>query len=181
MKTNLSISQDTIECPSIYVACLASYNAGYLHGRWIDLTIGFNAVWDEINAIIKDSPVEDAEEWEIHDTEYLPKRLCKDIQVLCNYAEHLREYGDKANLFACLCDDYDIDEAIEALDEKYIGEYDSEKDFIYDFVDQQDFLNNLPKHVQYYFDYDSYLRDMKLNSEIDIYEINGTIHVFYTN
>ncbi|WP_355586170.1 antirestriction protein ArdA [Xanthomonas cannabis] len=35
--------------PRIYVACLASYNAGVLHGRWIDL--GF-LVYDDVSAEI---------------------------------------------------------------------------------------------------------------------------------
>jgi hypothetical protein len=34
----------------IYVACLASYNNGILHGAWIDAWQDETAVWDEINA-----------------------------------------------------------------------------------------------------------------------------------
>ncbi|WP_164090762.1 antirestriction protein ArdA, partial [Stenotrophomonas maltophilia] len=41
----------------IYVACLASYNAGVLHGEWIDLE-GRDAddVRDEIARILRESP-----------------------------------------------------------------------------------------------------------------------------
>ncbi|MBS7457712.1 antirestriction protein ArdA [Coralloluteibacterium stylophorae] len=43
--------------PRIYVACLASYNNGRLHGRWIDLDgQDANDVRDEIAAMLRESP-----------------------------------------------------------------------------------------------------------------------------
>ena len=53
--------------PEIYVACLASYNSGYLHGKWIDANQSEEAIMEDIQAMLSDSPVENAEEWEIHD------------------------------------------------------------------------------------------------------------------
>ncbi|HBJ92860.1 MAG TPA: antirestriction protein ArdA, partial [Hyphomonadaceae bacterium] len=35
----------------IYIACLAAYNNGYLHGAWIDTTLGEKAIWDQINEV----------------------------------------------------------------------------------------------------------------------------------
>ena len=34
--------------PRIYVACLAAYNAGYLHGAWIDANQTADQIEDEI-------------------------------------------------------------------------------------------------------------------------------------
>lgn len=34
---NSAESSRNCETPKIYVACLASYNAGFLHGRWVDV------------------------------------------------------------------------------------------------------------------------------------------------
>jgi antirestriction protein len=53
----------------IYVACLAAYNNGYLHGQWIDLDETLDTVWEQVHAILKSSPIPDAEEWAIHDYE----------------------------------------------------------------------------------------------------------------
>ncbi len=44
--TNLSDSN-----PRIYVACLAAYNNGYLHGAWIDADQDADEIRDEIAAI----------------------------------------------------------------------------------------------------------------------------------
>lgn len=38
-----------------------------LHGKWIDATQDTSTIWDEINEVLKTSPIEDAEEWAIHD------------------------------------------------------------------------------------------------------------------
>lgn len=53
----------------IYVACLAAYNNGILHGRWIDATQGEDHIWDGIKAMLDESPIPGAEEHAIHDYE----------------------------------------------------------------------------------------------------------------
>src|SRR5688572_9380760 len=53
----------------IYVADLAAYNAGHLHGVWIDATQDVEDIQAQIDAMLKSSPVADAEEYAIHDYE----------------------------------------------------------------------------------------------------------------
>lgn len=40
----------------IYIACLASYNAGRLHGKWIDATADVDAMQAEVRAMLRASP-----------------------------------------------------------------------------------------------------------------------------
>jgi Antirestriction protein (ArdA) len=40
----------------IYVACLAAYNAGYLHGEWIDVT-DTDSINEQVQAMLKASPI----------------------------------------------------------------------------------------------------------------------------
>jgi len=47
--------------PRIYVACLASYNAGRLHGAWIDAAQDLDDVWAEIHAMLRASPYPNVE------------------------------------------------------------------------------------------------------------------------
>ena len=56
----------------IYVACLASYNNGQLHGIWIDLdalAYDDSKVESAVLSMLDDSPIESAEEYAIHDSE----------------------------------------------------------------------------------------------------------------
>ncbi|VXB75917.1 hypothetical protein PSEUDO8BK_40002 [Pseudomonas sp. 8BK] len=53
----------------IYVADLAAYNAGYLHGVWIDATLDLEDIQAQVDIMIAASPVKGAEEYAIHDFE----------------------------------------------------------------------------------------------------------------
>jgi len=59
---------NTIE---IYVVDLAAYNNGILHGVWIDATLDVEEMQEQVDAMLKASPVEDTEEYAIHDHEGL--------------------------------------------------------------------------------------------------------------
>jgi antirestriction protein len=48
--------------PKLYVACLAAYNAGILHGKWIDVCSDLESIWTEIKAMLAASSEPDAEE-----------------------------------------------------------------------------------------------------------------------
>jgi len=53
------------ETPRIYVACLAAYNSGRLHGRWIDAAQDAEDIKAQIAEMLKESPEPGAEEWAI--------------------------------------------------------------------------------------------------------------------
>ena len=54
----------------VYVADLAAYNNGYLHGFWIDATLELGEIQDQVNEMLKATPLDEkAEEYAIHDYE----------------------------------------------------------------------------------------------------------------
>jgi antirestriction protein len=62
------INKSDPKTPRIYVACLSAYNNGHLHGWWIDADQEPDALWLDIEEMLADSPMDDAEEWAIHDS-----------------------------------------------------------------------------------------------------------------
>lgn len=67
INTTTPQSADRLEdTPHIYVACLAAYNNGKLHGAWIDATQAPETIREAIQAMLKASPEPDAEEWAVH-------------------------------------------------------------------------------------------------------------------
>ena len=54
------------ETINIYVADLAAYNNGKLHGVWIDATQDLDGIQEQINQMLADSPEGFAEEYAIH-------------------------------------------------------------------------------------------------------------------
>jgi antirestriction protein len=76
--------------PRIYVACLASYNSGILHGAWFDASSDVDEMQAAINAVIESSPVPDAEEWAFHDYEGFGR--LHEWQCLDSIAEMVEMY-----------------------------------------------------------------------------------------
>ena len=52
----------TYETQRIYIACLAAYNSGILHGEWIEIEGDIDETWNRIRSVLASSPIEDAEE-----------------------------------------------------------------------------------------------------------------------
>ena len=58
------------DIPRIYVADLAAYNSGKLHGVWIDATEDLEDIQTQVQEMLKKSPEPFTEEYAIHDYEY---------------------------------------------------------------------------------------------------------------
>jgi antirestriction protein len=163
----------------IYVACLAAYNNGYLHGRWIDATNGACVIQDEINEMLATSPIPDAEEWATHDYEGfegLSLSEYEGITSICEKAEFIEEHG---SLGALLAEHFggDIDEAQKALEDQYAGSYKSLADFAEELIEQTTII---PDALQYYIDYERMGRDMAVSDVFTIEAAFDEIHVFWS-
>ena len=97
--------------PTAYVACLASYNAGVLYGRYIDLEQcqDVGDIQAGIDWILAHSPTVGAEEYAIHDWENVPGVLSRsewpDWAEVMKYVEALEEIGsDNAEAYSGYCD-----------------------------------------------------------------------------
>ena len=165
-----------MDTPKIYAACLASYNNGILHGRWIDADQDINAIQDEIQNMLKKSPIKRAEEYALHDYEgfgNIKLSEYEDLETVVQYAEFIAEHGE---LGAELIADYDLKYAKVLLDDHYHGAYDSEVDFAYTLFNEC-YGNALPETLSYYFDYKAYARDLFINDFISV-DAEGKLHVF---
>ena len=120
----------------LYVACLASYNNGILHGAWIegsDLE-DLDCLKEAIEAVLEASPEPGAEEYAIHDHEGLPDFLrgeWPNLSDVVDYCQQLTKCCDDTEQLAyrkaCEAESQVMtkDDALES----YMGCYDSEADF----------------------------------------------------
>lgn len=168
-----------ISVPSIYVACLASYNSGILYGKWIKLNSDSNIVYKEIFDMLDDSPIPNAEEWEIHDYDvYGVSSSCLSyigVDELCKLVDFVNEYGELA-ADVYMHEDLNMDAAIDAMENKYCGEYDSELQFAEQLFDEI-YLHDIPDSCHYYIDYEAFKRDIMINDYYSI-DVNGSTHIF---
>ena len=145
----------------IYVACLAAYNNGWLHGRWVNANQEAETIQAEITAMLVASPIPDAEEWAIHDYEGFegaPVSEHQGIESVAELATFISEYGALGGkLIEHFCGD--LDEARKAISDHYAGEYTSLAEFARELTEQS---TNVPACLDFYIDYDAMGRDMTL-------------------
>jgi len=162
--------------PRVYVACLASYNNGILHGAWIDTAQDSDQIMEDIDCMLKASPMPGAEEWAVHDTDGLPDLgEWPNLDQLAQIAQGIEEHGDA---FRAYLDCFDADTtSIEDFQQRYLGEFRSREDFAADWLEQTDGLAGVPEHLQAYIDFDAYGRDLVLGGAVT--ERDG--HWFYND
>lgn len=165
--------------PRIYVADLAAYNAGTLHGTWLDATDDIESIQGQVRELLAASPEPFAEEYAIHDfegfdgfelTEYTC--LARVHEIACFIDEHPDLAGPVLAHFGG-----DLDDARAAIEEDYAGEYASTSDFVAELTEQ---TSDVPEHLAPYIDYDAMGRDLALNGDIVTVETGfEQVHIFW--
>lgn len=165
--------------PRIYVACLASYNNGILYGKWIDANQDAEAIQAEVNAMLKASPMSDAEEWAIHDYEGFGEVRLSEwegferVAELAAFIEEHEALGEAVLSHFC----GDIEQAREALGDNYCGEYRSLADFAQELTEES---TEIPESLRYYINYEAMARDMELNGDVFTVETGfEAVHIFW--
>ena len=173
------MKNDTV--PKIYVACLAAYNNGYLHGRWIDVDKDVEAINREIFEMLAESPIPNAEEHAIHDYDGFGGINIGEyagIETVLELAEFIQEHGEE--LAAGVYNYYgSIDDAKDALENRYHGEHDSELDYAEQLFDEC-YAHDIPENIRYYIDYEKFSRDLFISDYISIDGKSG-VHIFSCN
>jgi antirestriction protein len=164
--------------PRIYVACLAAYNSGYLHGAWIDAAQEPWSIYDDVKAMLAASPIAGAEEWAIHDYDGFSGVRIEEyagFERVSALASFIAEHGE---IGAALLDYYsgDLEEAKEAIIDRYMGEHSSLADYVQELTEE---TTPIPQPLRYYIDYQAMARDAELNGELfGISTAHDVVHVF---
>lgn len=164
---------DTLQ---IYVACLASYNNGILYGQWIDANQSESRIMADIQTMLKNSPIKDAEEYAIHDFEgfgNIQLSEYESIETIVSYVEFIAEHGEMGR---ALLAEYELDEAQTMISNYCHGSYDSDVDFAWQLFEEC-YSNAIPDNFKCYFDCEAFARDLFINDYYSV-EVNGMTHVF---
>lgn len=164
--------------PRIYVACLAAYNSGYLHGEWINADQDEEDIFADINDVLRTSPVEGAEEWAIHDFEGFEGVRIEEytsigtvVRLAAFVVEHGRLGGEVLGHFGG-----DLEQATAALEDRYFGQFESLADYAQEVTED---TTAIPERLRYYIDWQAMARDLELGGDVfTIQTAHDEIHVF---
>lgn len=168
------------EDPKVWIGALAAYNAGFLHGSWVQMNRDLDGVYRDRDEILRSSPEPAEEEWYIGDHEnYEPLRIgeYESLEVLHAIAEGIDEHGEPFTYYLDLFGGWDTDtpdeirERAHKFDDYYCGHYDSLEDFVYQEIEDvgiESAVNAFKEDHDFYgqyvkFDYDAYMRDLDAN------------------
>ena len=171
-------TQENTSEPQIYVACLAAYNSGFLHGEWITPKADKEELLEQFEKVLKSSPIPNAEEWAIHDYNEFPNLgEYPSIDNIVKVQEAIDEHG--IAIVNGFIENWSIED-LEHIEDAYYGEYDSFKDFAQqlatDTIEGLDGDTTLAR----YFDWEAWERDLSH----DYHEAsgdNGTSIIFNCN
>lgn len=161
--------------PRIYVACLAAYNNGKLHGEWIDADQEADQILEEIQTMLNASPEPDAEEWAIHDHEDfcgIELGESESIERVADLAQMIAKHGPAYALYAS---EKGIEHATEEnFLEDLCGEYDSEEDYAEEYFSD---TNEIPEAVKAYIDWERVADDLFINDFFSA-KYNSSLYIF---
>ena len=162
----------------IYVACLAAYNNGHLHGEWINVT-DEASIWEAVQTMLFASPIEeDAEEWAIHDYEGFEGAEVGEYYSFENVVELADYIRERGALGAQVLNYYggNIEDA-KARFEDYAGEYDSLETYAEELTEQSG--ETIPERLEPYIDYKAMAHDYEQSSDFLTFEVGGSVHIFW--
>ena len=117
--------------PRIYVASLTDYNAGILHGEWIEASDDAETMQDGIDSMLAASPTtrrygDISEEWAIHDYEGFGQLRISEYEPLSKIAALASGITEHGMAFTAWAEYSGSDsEQLEGFDDHYLGEWDS--------------------------------------------------------
>ena len=143
---------DIVVPPQIWVASLADYNNGTLHGVWLNAARDEAELQADVDAMLAASPLtaatgEPAEEWAIFDYDgFAPLRIDEheSLSWISRVAKGITEHGPA---FAAYADVVEEEELLADFDVAYLGHYDSVRAYVEQLVNDLGYDRILDEHL----------------------------------
>jgi antirestriction protein len=169
--------------PRIYVACLAAYNSGYLHGAWIDADQEAAGIEELVRDMFAHSPVPLAEEWAIHDYEgFGDLRLSEweSFERVAAIGAGMAEHGLAFAAWLSYDSSHDPSD-VSSFEDAYCGEWDSLRAYAEDFAESTGLYDIAEKAGSHYIIVDIDMLERDLDIEMYSVESEHGVYVFNPN
>jgi antirestriction protein len=170
--------------PRIYVADLAAYNAGRLHGSWLDADQEIDVLHEQVQAMLRRSPEPGAEEYAVHDFEnfgeFVPHEF-EPLERLARIGRGISEHGPAFGAWAAHC--AGDDELLDQFEDAFRGEWASLAAYTEELLDDLGAtatLSGVPEWLQPYvqLNVEGLSRDLELGGDVWTAPAEGGVYVF---
>ena len=183
--------QEPTTQPRVYVASLSDYNAGILHGSWLNAAVEPEQLHDGIQQMLASSPTtkrygEVAEEWAIHDyegfgrlrlDEYTPMDTVS--RIARGIVDHGEAFSAWLNITGATGDDIES-----RFEDAYLGEWSNVEEYadhlLSDFELDELLDRTIPESLRPYVivDVEGFARDMQLGGDITTDDSPNGVYIF---
>jgi antirestriction protein len=170
--------------PRIYVASLSDYNAGRLHGVWIDADQEPEDLQHHIDAMLAKSKEPHAEEWAIHDFEGfngLHLGEWENLDHVSKIAKGIREHGIAYAHWATIAAE---DEELDLFEQRYLGKWKDAEEYAADVFEDlglyQEVERCVSDNMRPYVTLDAagFARDLQYSGDITVIEGDSGVYIF---
>ncbi|RMB77657.1 antirestriction protein ArdA [Rhodococcus sp. SBT000017] len=172
--------------PHIWIGSLADYNAGRLHGEWLDAAVDSIDLQAAVNRILASSHEPDAEEWGIFDYDDFGDFQVGEYEALdqvAAVAQGIVKYGPA---FASWAEIHDGNpDMLAQFEDCFMGTYESPAAWAREVIEGSDIEvtldREIPADLRAYiqFDYDGFAYDARLSGDIHIEDAPaGSVWIF---
>lgn len=172
--------------PRIYVASLSDYNAGRLHGAWLEAAQSVEELEAGIGQMLAASAEPGAEEWAIHDSEGFNGLHIDEHEGLGFVARLGQGIAEHGLAFAHWAQLVSEPEELDRFEEAYLGRFESTAAYVEELAAEtgiNECLEQLavPESLRPYvtFDVEGYARDLELSGDIATVASEEGFDVFY--
>ncbi len=174
--------------PMVWIACLAAYNDGTLHGEWVDAAVEDEELAAAAQRVLATSPVPGAEEYAIFDSDEFGAFRVGEYDRLATVARVARGIKEHGHPFSVWAELHAGDEAmLDSFEDAFLGEYDSPSAWAHDVLldswlrDALDTVVPEPLRPYIHIDCVGWARDAELSGDVYIEPApGGRVYVFST-
>lgn len=172
--------------PRIWIGSLADYNAGRLHGEWLDAAVDSIDLQAAVNRILASSHEPDAEEWGIFDYDDFGAFHVDEYESLDQVAVVARGIVEFGPAFAAWAEIHDGNpDMLAQFEDCFMGTYESPAAWAREVIEGSDIEvtldREIPADLRAYiqFDYDGFAYDARLSGDIHIEDAPaGNVWIF---
>lgn len=135
--------------PKVWIASLSDYNAGYLHGAWVEADQEPDDLWEGVNEVLRTSKTPGAEEWAVFDFEgFGPLKLSEyeTVERISRLGRGIAEHGEAFAAFATIVGQGG-DELLGRFEDSYIGYWESLTAYADDYMQAAGVYDLLDQHL----------------------------------
>ncbi len=179
--------QERLGAPRIYVASLSDYNAGRLHGAWLDADQDGEEMLAGIRTMLAASREPGAEEWAIHDFEgFGTLRLSEyeDINFVATVGQGIAEHGLAFAAWASYLGSHTAED-LEGFEDAYRGRWESPTAYAEEFLTDIGMVDEIervvPDSMQQYvhIDFQAWANDVVMSGGlVEVDDGEGGVFLF---